>query len=167
MKNVQIPYELFFKIVKYHLLDIYDESEEIKKGLENKIDMMARHDIYTKSKTASTEYEILSASVEAAESTLKGFSEQAEETVQKMVEAEAQKKFMRYAFLEEPKSVIGKLVSGAWKKFKAWWDEKKRPEVEEKTRASVRDKLASFKKQSEKTKHDRPEPTKRRGMDIE
>ena len=57
MKNVQIPYELFFKIVKYHLLDMYDESEEIKKGLENKIDMMARHDIYTKSKTVSTEDE--------------------------------------------------------------------------------------------------------------
>ena len=33
MKNVQIPYELFFKIIKYHLLDMYDESEEIKKGL--------------------------------------------------------------------------------------------------------------------------------------
>lgn len=87
--------------------------------------------------------------------------------MQKLVEAEAQKEFMRYAFLEEPKSVIGKLVSGAWKKFKVWWDEKKRPEVEEKTRASVRDKLASFKKQSKETKHDRPEPTKRRGMDIE
>ena len=57
MKNVQIPYELFFKIVKYHLLDMYDESEEIKKGLENKIDMMARHDIYTKAKTAATEDE--------------------------------------------------------------------------------------------------------------
>lgn len=57
MKNVQIPYELFFKIIKYHLLDMYDESEEIKKGLENKIDMMARHDIYTKSKTTSTEDE--------------------------------------------------------------------------------------------------------------
>lgn len=36
---------------------MYDESEEIKKGLENKIDMMARHDIYTKFKTASTEDE--------------------------------------------------------------------------------------------------------------
>ena len=115
----------------------------------------------------NSQYEALSASVEAAENTLEGFIEQAEETVQKLVEAEAQKEFMRYAFLEEPKSVIGKLVSGAWKKFKAWWDEKKRPEVEEKTRASVRDKLASFKKQSEETKHDRPEPTKRRGMDIE
>ena len=115
----------------------------------------------------NSQYEALSASVEAAENTLEGFNEQAEETVQKLVEAEAQKEFMRYAFLEEPKSMIGKLVSGAWKKFKAWWDEKKRPEVEEKIRASVRDKLASFKKQSKETKHDRPEPTKRRGMDIE
>lgn len=115
----------------------------------------------------NSRYEALSASVEVAENTLEGFNEQAEETVQKLVEAEAQKEFMRYAFLEEPKSPLGKLVSGAWKKFKAWWDEKKRPEVEEKTRASVRDKLASFKKQSEETKHDRSEPTKRRGMDIE
>lgn len=115
----------------------------------------------------NSQYEVLSASVEAAENILEEFNEQAEETVQKLVEAEAQKEFMRYAFLEEPKTALGKLVSGAWKRFKAWWDEKKRPEVEEKTRASVRDKLASFKKQSEETKHDRPEPTKRRGTDIE
>ena len=33
------------------------ESEEIKKGLENKIDMMTRHEIYSKSKTAPTEEE--------------------------------------------------------------------------------------------------------------
>lgn len=57
MKNVQISYELFFMLVKYHLLDFYDEGEEIKKGLENKIDMMSRHEIYSKSKTAPTEEE--------------------------------------------------------------------------------------------------------------
>ena len=34
-------------------------------------------------------------------------------------------------------------------------------------RAGVREKLAVFKKQSEETKHERPEQKKRRGMDIE
>ena len=58
---------------------------------------------------------------------------------------EAQKESMRYAFLEEPKTVLGKPVSGAWKKSQAWWEEKKRPEVLEKTRAGVRDQLASLK----------------------
>lgn len=57
MKNVQIPYGLFFLIVKYHLLDMHEDNEKIKKGLENKIDRMARHKIYTKSKTAPTEEE--------------------------------------------------------------------------------------------------------------
>ena len=54
-----------------------------------------------------------------------------------MVETEAQKEFMRYAFLKEPKTPktpIGKLVAGAWWKFKEWWDMHKRKEVEEKTR---------------------------------
>ena len=36
------------------------------------------------------------------EKSLEEFNEQAEETVQKLVEAEAQTEFMRYAFLEEP-----------------------------------------------------------------
>ena len=42
---------------------------------------------------------------------------QTEETIQTMVETEAQKEFMRYAFLKEPKTPIGKLVAGAWRKF--------------------------------------------------
>lgn len=113
------------------------------------------------------QYEAVSASVEAAENRLEGFNEQAEETIQKLVEAEAQKEFMRYAFFEEPKSALGKIVPSAWKKFKNWWEERKRPEVEEKTRVSVRNKLAEFKKQSEESRRDRPKPTKRRGIDIE
>lgn len=36
--------------------------------------------------------------------------------------------------LKEPKTPIGKLVAGAWRKFKEWWDMHKRKEVEEKTR---------------------------------
>ena len=57
MKNVQISQELFVKLIQFHLLDIYDSSNEIKKGLEEKIDMMARHEAYTKSKTAVSESE--------------------------------------------------------------------------------------------------------------
>lgn len=115
----------------------------------------------------NSQYEKISSSVEATENTLEEFNKKAEETIQKLVEAEAQKEFMRYAFLEEPNSALGKLVSGAWKKFRAWLDERKRPEALEKTRTSVRHKLASFKKQSEETKNDRTEPMKQRGMDIE
>lgn len=36
---------------------MHEDNEKIKKGLENKIDRMARHKIYTKSKTAPTEEE--------------------------------------------------------------------------------------------------------------
>ena len=57
MKNVQIPQELFFKLIGYFFLDRFGEEESIKKGLMDKIDMMAKHDIYTKSKTAPTEEE--------------------------------------------------------------------------------------------------------------
>lgn len=74
---------------------------------------------------------------------------------------------LKYAFLQELKSTLGKFVSGAWKKFKAWWDEHKRPEVEENARESVRNKLEEFKKQAHESKKSRPIPTKRRGIDIE
>ena len=43
MKSVQISQELFFKLVGYHLLDRYEDEEVIKKGLMDKIDMLAKH----------------------------------------------------------------------------------------------------------------------------
>ena len=72
--------------------------------------------------------------VEVNETVLEELNKQTEETIQTMVETEAQKEFMRYAFLKEPKTPIGKLVAGAWRKFKEWWDMHKRKGVEEKTR---------------------------------
>lgn len=72
-----------------------------------------------------------------AETVLEELNKQTEKTIQTMVETEAQKEFMRYAFLKEPKTPIGKLVAGAWWKFKEWWDIHKRNAVEEKTRESV------------------------------
>ena len=86
--------------------------------------------------------------VEVNETVLEELNKQTEETIQTMVETEAQKEFMRYAFLKEPKTPIGKLVAGAWRKFKEWWDIHKRKEVEEKTRESVLGRLAELKKET-------------------
>ena len=36
-KNVQIPYELFFQLLQYFLMDNYDGEEIIRLGLENMI----------------------------------------------------------------------------------------------------------------------------------
>lgn len=57
LKNVQISEELFFALLKYHLVEIDDVLPEIKKGLEEKLEAMVRRDLYTKYKTAPTEEE--------------------------------------------------------------------------------------------------------------
>lgn len=72
---------------------------------------------------------------------------------------------MRYAFLKEPKTVIGKLVSDAWKQFKTWWDKHKKAQVEESARESIRGRLAEFKKETEEYKKVKGVPTKRKGID--
>ena len=52
MKNVQIPHELFVALVEYHLA--YDDNyeDEIRQGLEQKLDALMRHELYAKYKTA-------------------------------------------------------------------------------------------------------------------
>ena len=57
MKNVMIPEKLFGKIIKYHLLDQEQEADDIRKGLEKKLDAMVNREVYSKSKTAPTEEE--------------------------------------------------------------------------------------------------------------
>ena len=57
MKNIQIYEELFFALLKYHLVEIDDVLPEIKKGLEDKLEAMVRRELYTKYKTAPTEEE--------------------------------------------------------------------------------------------------------------
>ena len=52
-----IPEELFGKIIKYHLLDQKQEEDDIKKGLEKKLDAMVNREVYSKFKTAPTEEE--------------------------------------------------------------------------------------------------------------
>ncbi len=55
MKNVQIPYELFEKIVLYHMNGATDYEEEICLGLDRKLDAMLDRQIYSEYKTAPTE----------------------------------------------------------------------------------------------------------------
>ena len=52
MKNVQIPQELFMKLLRYHLLDDDSCAADVKKGLEQKMNAMVERELYTKSKTA-------------------------------------------------------------------------------------------------------------------
>ena len=56
-RNVQIPYELFFQLLQYFLMDNYDGEEIIRLGLEKKLDAMVMRELYTKYKTAPTEEE--------------------------------------------------------------------------------------------------------------
>ena len=55
MKNVMVPEELFGKLLKYHLLD--QKQDDIKKGLEKKLDTMINRELYSKYKTVATEEE--------------------------------------------------------------------------------------------------------------
>lgn len=56
-KNVQIEYDLFWKIMMYFFADNYESIDYIKSKLEQKLDKMIMHDLYTKYKTADTEEE--------------------------------------------------------------------------------------------------------------
>ncbi|MCR4896699.1 MAG: hypothetical protein K5891_08000 [Lachnospiraceae bacterium] len=84
-----------------------------------------------------------------------------------MVDTEAQNEFMRYAFLKESKTPVGKLVAGAWRKFKEWWDEHKRKVVEEKTRESVLGKLTELKKETSEQPRKPIIQRKNRGLELE
>ena len=57
MKNVQIPQQLFMKLLRYHLLDDDSCADDVKKGLEQKMKTMVERELYTKSKNAPTEEE--------------------------------------------------------------------------------------------------------------
>ena len=57
IKNVQIPFNLFRQLVSYHLMEDQSCSEEIYKGLMEKVERMANRQLFTQSKTASTEEE--------------------------------------------------------------------------------------------------------------
>lgn len=55
IKNVQIPFSLFRQLVSYHLMEDQSCSEEICKGLMEKVDRMANQAIIYTVETASTD----------------------------------------------------------------------------------------------------------------
>ncbi len=57
MKKVQFDYELFRKLIFYHLGSDDQYEEEIRNGLEEKLDALVRHELYTNYKTAPSEEE--------------------------------------------------------------------------------------------------------------
>lgn len=57
MKQVQIPQELFVLLICYHLMKDDSNVDEIRRGLEKKLDAMVLRELYGKSKTAPTEEE--------------------------------------------------------------------------------------------------------------
>ena len=57
MKQVQISEDLFLSLIKYHILEHYNEEEKIVKELKEKYNKIANRKLYTKYKTALTEEE--------------------------------------------------------------------------------------------------------------
>ena len=57
MKQVQIPQELFILLLRYHLMEEDSHVDEIRIGLEKKLDAMVLRELYGKSKTALAETE--------------------------------------------------------------------------------------------------------------
>lgn len=50
MKQVQIPQELFVQLIHYHLMEDDSNVDEIRIGLEKKLDVMVLRQLYGKSK---------------------------------------------------------------------------------------------------------------------
>ncbi|MFI3211737.1 MAG: complexin-2 [Eubacteriales bacterium] len=55
MKQIKISEELFIRLVKYHLLELETDKNEIEKELQKKLDSMIMRELYTEYKTASSE----------------------------------------------------------------------------------------------------------------
>lgn len=55
-KSVQISADLFVQLISYHLYGRQDPeiAETIRQGLDAKLDTLARRELYTESKTASS-----------------------------------------------------------------------------------------------------------------
>lgn len=56
-RKVQIPETVFYELVKFHLLGKTDAEEEIKTQLLKKLDALAEHQLYTRSKKAASQNE--------------------------------------------------------------------------------------------------------------
>jgi hypothetical protein len=50
-QHVQIPEGLFYDLVSFHLLDLHESEEKIRKGLAEKMDAIIRRGYYSQYKT--------------------------------------------------------------------------------------------------------------------
>ena len=62
MKNVQVPQQLFMKLLRYHLLDDDSCADDVKKGLEQKMNTMVERELPSKVSLYSSPVQILLAS---------------------------------------------------------------------------------------------------------
>ena len=56
-KNVQISYELFIDLIKFHLFGFDENEAKIRMDLKRKLNPMCARELYTKYKTAGTDAE--------------------------------------------------------------------------------------------------------------
>ena len=57
MKQVQISEDLFLSLIKYHILEYYNDKEKIVKELQQKLDTIINRNLYIQYKTSSSEEE--------------------------------------------------------------------------------------------------------------
>ena len=57
MKQVQISEDLFLSLIKYHILEHYNDKEKIVKELQQKLNTIINRNLYTHYKTSSSEEE--------------------------------------------------------------------------------------------------------------
>lgn len=55
MKQIQIPESLFYDLILYHICELDDPEERIRKALTDKMDCILRREYFTQYKTAPDE----------------------------------------------------------------------------------------------------------------
>ncbi|MDC7279446.1 plasmid recombination protein [Butyrivibrio fibrisolvens] len=113
-------------------------NSDFSKEFYLKVKQKEYEELETKCQAKEEQIEALDDTAEVIKQDIKATEQQ---YVDAVVNSEMKKEFMRYASLENPKTTLGKLVSGAFKKFKEWWDRTRKPEVTEKARTSILEQL--------------------------
>ncbi len=57
MKEIKIPSQLFGDIIAYHIFGNVTKEKDIERGLEEKMDKILNHHLYTQFKTAESNEE--------------------------------------------------------------------------------------------------------------
>ena len=57
MRKVMITFRLFYLLYRHFVLGVHDKEDEIREQIIKKNEALANHELYTQSKTATTEQE--------------------------------------------------------------------------------------------------------------